>query len=73
MLLFKKPIAEKSKGKLMLMGIEKPFNIWQPRSGLEFRSNHAQKIWLDFVLLVDQVCKTIMLQIQICYMFACFV
>ncbi len=40
-MLFKEPIAEKSKGKLMLMGIEKPVNIWQPHNGLEFRSNHA--------------------------------
>jgi hypothetical protein len=42
-LLFKEPVVEKSRDKLTLMGIEKPVNIWQPRNGSKFGSNHALK------------------------------
>jgi hypothetical protein len=53
------------------MAIEKPINIWRPRSGLEFRSNHAYNFWLNSIVLIDQVGKIIMLEIMIYYMFIC--
>jgi hypothetical protein len=53
LVLSKKPIVEKSKGKLTLMGIEKLDNIWRTQNGSKFRNNHVKKIWLDLVVQVD--------------------
>jgi hypothetical protein len=59
-MLFKELVAEKSKGKLILMGIEKLVNIWRPHSGSKLRINHAYNFWLNLIVLIHQVYKTIM-------------